>query len=162
MSSEPQRRPHDVAPEDLRIPAGVLSQPASFWVASLASLGIIIGGIGPWATYLNYVSISGTSMHGWREVAVGAVALVMLGLYQMSGWRPPLIGAGVVGVLGLIGAIDALHSITSGGAVTVLGITYRFISAAWGVYLVLAGTIVLTLCIALLMWQVFRSRSHAM
>ena len=78
-------------------------------------------------------------MNGWREVAVGAVALVLLGLYEIRGWRPPLIGAGVVGVLALTGAIDALQTITSGGAVTVLVITYRFLGVARGVYVLLAG-----------------------
>lgn len=137
--------------------AGFADQPASFWVASLASLGVIVGGVGPWATYLNYVSISGTSLHGWREVAVGAIALVMLGIYQLRGWRGPLIVAGIVGALGLIGAIQSLNNITNGGAITVFGVTYRYMSAAWGLYLVLVGTLVLFLAVLQLVWRAFGS-----
>lgn len=81
----------------------------------------------------------------------------MLGVYQLRGWRLPLIMAGVLGVLGLIGALDALHKITSGGAVTFFGVTYRYMDAAWGLYLVLAATIVLALAIATLVWRQFKA-----
>lgn len=128
-------------------------QPPSFWVASLASLAVIVGGVAPWATYLNYVSISGTSMHGWREVVVGACALVLLGIYQLRKWRLVMLVTALLGVLGVIGAIGALHSITSGGAVNVFGVTYRYLTAAWGIYLVLVGTIILTLAASALAWE---------
>jgi hypothetical protein len=163
MTSQPQQPINpEVSPSAPELSIGaMLYQPASFWIASLASLAVIIGAVGPWATYLNYVSISGTSMHGWREAAVGAIGLAMLGLYQMRGWRPTLLVAWVFAVLGLIGAIDALHDITSGGALTVFGITYRYLGAAWGIYLVVAGTIVMTLSVASLTWRAFRSPSRA-
>jgi hypothetical protein len=133
-----------------RTGARALNQPASFWVASVASLGVIVGGVGPWATYMNYVSISGTSMHGWREVAVGVIALVLLGVYQLCGWRTPAVVAAILGLLGVIGAIADLRSITSGGAITVFGITYRYLNASWGIYLVLTGTIILMLSASVL------------
>jgi hypothetical protein len=139
--------------------AAALGQPPGFWVTSLASLGVIIGGVGPWATYLSYVSISGTSMNGWREVAAGVVGLVMLGVHQVRGRRVPLIIAAVAGVLGAIGAIDALNNIMSGGAVTVFGFTYRYLNAAWGIYLVLAGAIALALGATSLLWRSMRSSS---
>jgi hypothetical protein len=44
------------------------TQPPSLWIAWLASLAVIIAGVGPWATRLRYVSISGTRMDGWREL----------------------------------------------------------------------------------------------
>jgi hypothetical protein len=143
--------------QDVRVSSSFPAQPASFWVASLASLTVIIGGVGPWATWLNSVSISGTSMHGWREVGVGVVGLVMLGLYQMSGRRLPLIVAGIAGVLGLIGAIEALNKILTDGAVTVFGIQYRYLDAAWGIYFVLVGTFVLVLCTVALGWRDLRA-----
>jgi hypothetical protein len=133
--------------------AASANQPPSFWIASLASLAIIVGGVGPWATYLHYVSISGTSMDGWREVAVGAIALGLLGVYQVSGWRLPVLVVAILAVLGVIGAIEDLSSITSGGALTVFGITYRYLTAAWGIYLVLAGTIILALSAFALLWD---------
>lgn len=132
------------SPQIARLAASA-NQPPSFLVALLSSLAIIVGGVGPWATYLQYVSISGTSMGGWREVAVGAIALGLLGIYQARGWRLPVLVVAILAVLGVIGAIEDLNSIASGGALTVFGITYRYLNAAWGIYLVLAGTIILAL-----------------
>jgi hypothetical protein len=123
----------------------------------LASLAIIVGGVGPWATYLHYVSISGTSMEGWREVAVGAIALGLLGIHQLRGWRLPVLVVAILAVLGVIGAIEDLNSITSGGALTVFGLTYRYLNAAWGIYLVLAGTIILALSAFALLWDAVRA-----
>jgi hypothetical protein len=160
MSGPQQPVDHDLTPprQNVRIGAAFAGQPASFWVASWASLGVIIGGVGPWATYLNSVSVSGTSMHGWREVGVGVVGLVMLGLYQVRGGRIPLIVAGVVGALGLIGGFVALNKIVTGGAVTVFGVQYRYMDAAWGIYLVLAATATLLVCAGALAWRDFRER----
>jgi hypothetical protein len=136
--------------------AAFANQPAGVWMGSLASLGVIIGGVGPWATWLNSVSISGTSMHGWREVGVGVVGLVALGLYQLRGGRLPLVVAAVAGILGAILAVSALDKIVSGGAVTVFGVEYRYMDVAWGLYLVLAGTVTLVLCACVLAWRDFR------
>jgi hypothetical protein len=143
--------------EEMQIPAAFASQPASFWLGTLASLGVIIGGVGPWATVWNFVSISGTSMHGWREVGVGAVGLVTLGLHQLRGGRVPLLVAGVAGALGATLAITALTKISSGGAVTVLGVEYRYVDPAWGLYLVLVGTVTLVVCACALAWRAFRA-----
>jgi hypothetical protein len=131
-------------------------QPAGFWVAALASLAIIIGGVGPWATAYALVSISGTSMHGWREVAVGALGLVMLGLHVVRPGRLPLLVAAVAGALGAIQAIATLSKIESGGAVTVFGFHYRYLDPAWGLYLVLAGAIALVVSASALAWRVSR------
>jgi hypothetical protein len=121
-------------------------QPASFWGAALAALCVVIGGVGPWATAFGVMSLSGTSMEGWREVIAGIVALAMLGLYQLLGARLPLILAGIAGALGAMQALATLARIHSGGAVTVLGQQYRYLDAAWGLYLVLAGAIALVCC----------------
>jgi hypothetical protein len=161
MSGQLKPTNQDVSSLSPRLGAAFATQPASFWVASVASLGVIIGGVGPWATYLNYVSISGTSMHGWRDVALGAIALVMLGCFQLRGWRTPLIVAGILGAVGVIGAIQSLNSIADGGAVTVFGVTYRYMSAAWGIYLVLVGTLVLFLATVVLAGRTFRGSAIA-
>jgi hypothetical protein len=159
MSEQQQPINRGAAParQDLGIAAAFANQSGSFWMASLASLSVIIGGVGPWATWLNSVSISGTSMHGWREVGVGAVGLVMLGAYQLRGGRLPLILAGVAGALGATLAIAALSKIHSGGAVTVLGVQYRYLDAAWALYLVLIGTITLVFSASVLAWRSFRA-----
>jgi hypothetical protein len=132
-------------------------QPISFWVAALASIGMIIGGVGPWATAYTLVSISGTSMHGWREVEVGALGLAMLGLHLVRGGRIPLLVAAVAGALGAMQAVASLDKIQSGGAVTVFGYHYRFLDPAWGLYLVLAGAIALVVSASALAWRVSRA-----
>jgi hypothetical protein len=141
----------------MEIGAAFAVQPASFWLAALASLGIIIGGVGPWATEFGFVSLSGTSMHGWREVMVGVLGLAMLALHQLRGARLPLIVAAGAGALGAMGAIATLGKINSGGAVSVLGQQYRFLDPAWGLYLVLAGAIALVCCASALVWRVSRA-----
>jgi hypothetical protein len=133
------------------------AQPLSFWLAALASLGIMIGGVAPWATAYTLVSISGTSMHGWREVEVGALGLVMLALHLVRRGRLPLIVAAVAGALGAIGAVAALDKINSGGAVTVFGFHYRYLDPAWGLYLVLAAAVALVLSASALAWRVSRT-----
>jgi hypothetical protein len=164
MSSQPQpptnrqvvrpRPPQgEAGNRSVRLDAALGHQPAGFWVAALAAVGVIIGGIGPWASWLNFVSISGTSVHGWREVGVGAVALAMLGVHRLRGGRLPLIAACIVGALGLAGAIISINDVQSKGAVTVLGTQYRYLNVAWGLYVVLVGTIVLVLSTAALAWR---------
>lgn len=137
--------------------AGALAtQPASFWIGGLASIGAIIGGVGPWATLVSFYSISGTSMHGWREVGVGAVALVMLAWHRLRGALLPLLVTGVAGALGATLALTMWSKINSGGAVTVLGVEYRYLDPAWGLYLVLVSTITLVVCSFMLALRVFR------
>ncbi|HMJ36599.1 MAG TPA: hypothetical protein VK501_22030 [Baekduia sp.] len=133
------------------------AQPASFWLASLASLSMIIGGVGPWATAFGFASLSGTSMHGWRSVMVGVVGLAMLGLHQLRKARLPLIVAGIAAVLGAVQAVATLSKIHSGGAVTtIFGQQYRYLDPAWGLYLVLAGAIALACCASALVWRASR------
>ena len=158
MSEERQSTdPDSMAPQRVDLAAAFAAQPASFWLASLGSLGMIIGGIGPWATAFGYVSLSGTSMHGWRAVAVGVVALAMLGMHQLRRARLPLIVAGGAGVLAVMQAIATLSQINSNGAVTVLGQQYRYVDPAWGLYLVLGGAIVLVCSACALVWRSSRA-----
>jgi hypothetical protein len=158
MSEQPQSADRDpVAPRQrLMIAPALAGQPLGFWLASLASLGLIIGGVGPWATAFNFVSLSGTSMHGWRAVMVGIVGLAMLGLHQLRGARLPLLVAAVASALATVLAVVALAKIQSGGAVTVLGQQYRYLNPAWGLYLVLAGAITLACSASALAWHTSR------
>ncbi|HYZ29870.1 MAG TPA: hypothetical protein VE570_12485 [Thermoleophilaceae bacterium] len=130
-------------------------QPASFWVAALACLAMIIGGVAQWATAFSFISVSGTSMHGWSEVAAGIAGLALLGLHLLRGVRLALIGAAVAGVLGVIQAVATLMKIGSDGAMTVLGYQYRYLEPAWGLYLVLTAATVLA-CSAALAWRAAR------
>jgi hypothetical protein len=159
MSDQRQSTDRDsVSPRQRsEIAAAFARQPASIWFASLASLGMIVGGVGPWATAFGFWSLSGTSMHGWRSVMVGVVGLAMLGLHQLRGARLPLIVAGVAGALGAIQAFATLADINSGGAMTVLGQQYRYLDPAWGLYLVLAGAITLVCSASVLVWRASRA-----
>jgi hypothetical protein len=135
------------------LPGTLAAQPAAFWMAMLGSLGMIVGGIAPWATAFTFQSFSGTRMHGWREVAAGVLALIMLGLYQARPARPPLIGAAVIGALGAIGAIATWSKIQSGGVFTAFGVEYRYLDPAWGLYLVLGGALTLLFTASALAWR---------
>ena len=139
----------------LEVDAAFAGQPAIFWLASLASLCMIIGGVGPWATAYGMLSLSGTSMHGWRAVTVGVLGLAMLGLHKLRGARLPLIVAGVAGALAAVQAIATLEKINSDGAITVLGQQYRYLDPAWGLYLVLGAAIALVGFASALAWRAF-------
>src|SRR5258705_5608576 len=158
MSDQPQSTDRNsLSPgQRLEIASAFAGQPASFWWASLASLALIVGGVGPWATAFGVLSLSGTSMHGWRAVMVGVVGLAMLGLHQLRGARLPLIVAGVAGALGAMLAIAGWDKINSGGAVTVLGRQYRYLGPPWGLYLVLAHAIALLWAVSALASPVSR------
>jgi hypothetical protein len=145
------------ARQRMQMAAAVAVQPPSFWLAILASLGMIIGGVGPWATAFGYVSLSGTSMHGWRSVMVGVIGLAMLGFHLLRRARLPLVIAGVFGALGAVQAIATWSKIQSGGAVSVLGQQYRYLDAAWGLYLVFAGAIALVCSTSALAWRTTRA-----
>jgi hypothetical protein len=161
MSDQRQSTNRDSASprQRVEIAAAFAAQPASFWFASLASLGMIVGGVAPWATAFGFLSLSGTSMHGWRAVMVGVLGLAMLALYQLRGGRLPLIVAGVAGALAVIQAIATLSKINSGGAMTVLGQQYRYLDPAWGLYVVLVGAIALVCSVSALVWRSSRATS---
>lgn len=149
--------PNDHSSASARPPVGFggafAAQPPAFWVASMGAVAMVIGGLGPWATQFNYISISGTSMHGWRAVLVALLGLAMLTLYHVSGRRVALILAAVAGALGTMQAISSLDAISSGGAVNVLGVQYRYMNPAWGLYLLLIGSLMLLVCASVLAWR---------
>jgi hypothetical protein len=132
-------------------------QPASFWLAALAALAVIVGAVGPWMSAFGFPSISGTSLHGGREVVVGAVGLAMLALHGLRGYRLPLVMAALAGTIGALGAASGLHKISTDGAVTLFGYTYRYLHPSWGLYLVLAGGVALACFASILAWSTWRS-----
>ena len=148
-----QQHAADRAPS---LPGTYVAQAAAFWLALLGSLGMMVGGIAPWATAFTFQSFSGTRMHGWREVACGVLAVILLGAYHVRPARLWLIGAAVLGALGAFGAVVAWSKIQSGGVFTVLGVQYRYLDVAWGLYLVLGGALILCFAATALAWQTGR------
>jgi hypothetical protein len=138
------------------LPGTVAAQPVAFWMAMLGSLGIIVGGIAPWATAFTFESFSGTRFHGWSDVAVGLVAMTALGLYQLRPVRLLLVGAAVIGALAATGAVVTWSKIQSGGVFTVFGVQYRYLDPAWGLYLLLGGALTLLFTASALAWHARR------
>jgi hypothetical protein len=159
MAIQPEPTDRDAGSPQQRLGTATAfaAQPASVWVAALASIGMIIGGVGPWATAFGYMTFAGTRMHGWRAVMVGVVGLAMLGLHQLRGTRLPLIVAAVAGALAALLAIVTLAKIQSDGAVTVLGQQYHYVNPAWGLYLVLVCAIALVCSTTVLAWRASRA-----
>lgn len=144
------------APPPITIPAALRLESACFWLATAGALSVIIGAVGPWATAWGFAPLSGTAMHGWREVAVGAVALALLGLHRLRGGALPLALVAVDGVVGASGAAVALSKINAHDTLSVLGFHYTFLDPAWGIYLVLGASIALTCGAATLAWRTRR------
>ena len=136
--------------------AAYAGRPASYWVACLASLAMIVGGVGPWATAFGFISVDGTRLHGWNEVALGVAGLLMLVVHWVRGARLPLIVAAGAGAIGAMQAAATVSKLGSDGTLTVLGVQYRYLDPAWGLYLVLGGGIALA-CAATLAWRAART-----
>ena len=107
------------------------ARPAAFWWAVAAAALIIVGGVGPWATALGVVDVSGTHGDGWIVIAAGAISAAALLVARGN-------GGAIVGLLAALvatgtGAFDLNH-IQSRGAL---------VEAAWGIYAVIAGGVIL-------------------
>jgi hypothetical protein len=145
-------------PEPIRMPAAIKVDPVCFWLAVAGALGVIIGAVGPWTTAWGMVPVSGTGMHGWREVAIGVVALALLAVHRRRGRSLELLLVAIDGAIGASGAAVALAKINANDTLSVLGFHYTFLDPAWGIYLVLGSAIVLACCASTLSWRGRRRR----
>jgi hypothetical protein len=144
----------------LRIAAVPSLDGVCFWLATASALSVIIGAVGPWTTAWGLVPVSGTGMHGWREVTVGALALALLAVHHRRRGMLELLAAALTGLVGATGALVALSQIDDHDSFTVLGLHYTFLRPAWGVYAVLIGALTLAACASLLAWRTtYSSRS---
>jgi hypothetical protein len=99
----------------------------AYWVAYVAVVGMVVGGLGPWIT-LGSLSSSGTDGHdGGFVIFAAVIAAVLLAVFAATGRRGWLIGAGVVGVLMLITTIADLSDIND-NAISGAG-------PGWGIWL---------------------------
>jgi hypothetical protein len=137
----------------------VLAAPASLWLAAAASVALIVGGRAPWATAWGFISLDSSRLHGTDEVWTGVVSLALLVLYRVRGTRAALLVAAAGGALGAVQAVVTLVKISSGGALTLFGVEYRYVNAAWGLYLVRAAALALAGSAALT-WVATRDRKR--
>lgn len=129
------------------------------WLAAAGAVGVIAGAIGPWATAWGVAEISGTSMRGWPEVALGVVALVLLELHR---WREGILVpalATLTGALCAAGAGATFAEINTHDTLTILGFRYTYVEPAWGLYLAMGGALVLCGGAAALVWRAAAYRS---
>jgi hypothetical protein len=124
-----------------------------FWVAALAAVAMVVGGLGPWATTLGF-SANGTEGDGWIVIVAGG--LVAVGM--VSTHRRCFAGKGTVVSLLLVGGTVAamsvydINHIASG-----YGGTYSqgVLNPGWGIYLSLAaGFALLIVALAVLAGEV--------
>lgn len=130
---------------------------ACLWLAAAGAIGVIVGAVGPWATAWGVARLSGTDMHGLREVAVGALALLLLAAYRWSGRPVALLLVAIDGAIGAAGAAAALAKIEANDTLTFLGFSYTFLRPAWGLYVVLLSAVVVSAGAATLAWRTRRA-----
>jgi hypothetical protein len=108
---------------------------------------MIIGGVGPWATVLDIVTVNGTNGDGWLVIAAALIAGIMLLVWngrRRAVW--PLVVAAVLGVLSALVAIVDLASIEDLVEDEFRGT--EVVDAAWGIYLALIASLALTIAAA--------------
>jgi len=117
-----------------------VSLPKSLVGAALSIVLMLVGAFGPWAKVFGILTINGTDDHkdGWIVVGAAGVAAVVLLVLTFKPWRwlafLSLIAGGIAGATSGYDITDVNG--VGGGQVA---------SAQWGVYLALAGSILLML-----------------
>jgi hypothetical protein len=120
-------------------PSVVADQAQSWWVAAIASVAMIIGGFGPWATALGFVSVNGTQGDGWLVIAAGVAGLLLLWAEARSRQGGGLLlAAGLAGAGGAAVAIYYLAQIESAQG-ELFGEDVDLIDPAWGLYASILG-----------------------
>jgi Protein of unknown function (DUF2510) len=107
------------------------ARPPAFWWSVAAAALMIVGGVGPWATALRVVDVSGTHGDGWIVIGAGLIAIAALFTARQKGGAVVALLAALAGVA--TGAVD-LNEIQSRGAL---------VQPGWGIYAVIAGSVTL-------------------
>lgn len=117
-----------------------MTVPKSVAGAALAIVLMLVGAFGPWAKVLGIVTIHGTDdgKDGWIVVGAAGVAAVVLLFLTWKPWRwLALLSLIAGGIAGATAGYDITDINGLGGG--------RAASAQWGIYLALAGSILLVL-----------------
>jgi hypothetical protein len=145
-------RPEPRAGGDLGATLGRLtaSQPAPFWWAAGATVSMVVGALGPWATALDLVSLSGTRGDGWLVILAAAVSAAMLWSYAIRGSRGVLIGSALAGATGLVIGIVDFVDIASRGSGEIFDEEVQLVDPGWGIYVVILASAALVVFSGLL------------
>jgi uncharacterized membrane protein len=117
-----------------------MTLPKSILAGGLSLILMVVGAVSPWAKVLGVITINGTTggRDGWVVIGAAAVALLILIVIAMTRRRwlalIPLLAGGV-------GAATAAYDITDINGLYQGGVA----SAQWGIYVALAGSIMLIL-----------------
>jgi MYXO-CTERM domain-containing protein len=120
-------------------------RPTTFWLAVTSLVPMTVGAFGPWVTVLGVETVSGTDDNaGWTVVGAAAVAALALAVYHRR-QRRWICGAAVLaGAIGIAVTASNIHDFS----------TYDGLAtAAWGIYVALAGSVALVLTALLLAAQ---------
>ena len=126
-----------------RPPASRPALAKTFWWAAASIVLMVVGAFGPWATILGFVTYSGTDGNaGWTVVGAAAIGAVAVGI--LIRWRRrwlcivPFLAAAA-------GAATAAYNLNDISSFNVPLDGADLISADWGIYVALAGSISLLL-----------------
>lgn len=151
-----------------RSPSSPLSElrnrPALFWIIALAGVLMIVGGFGPWATALNFISVNGTRGDGWYVIVGGVVVLLLLWLHVSRRARWPLVLIVFAGGIAAAIAGSDLHDLNSNATSDFFGQQVKVVDPAWGVYMaIIASTAAAVFALALIPqdWRESRGKRAA-
>jgi hypothetical protein len=131
----------DVAPPPAPpAPRTTARRPPAFWCAIAGAALMVAGGLGPWATTLRVVDVSGTEGDGVLVIGAALLALAVLVVSPRDAAPVVALLAGIGGAI--VGFVD-LADINSRGS---------FARPAWGIYMVLlsSGTLFVSSIVLLL------------
>lgn len=139
------------------------SAPPGVWAAIVATVLLVVGGFGPWATAFGVVSIDGTRGDGWIVIAAGAAAVALTGIWLRGRRRWWVLGLVWVcaAVAGATAGYD-LHEARAASDQDFFGERVSLVQPAWGLYLSLGAAALLNLATgALVIDELRRRRSTA-
>jgi len=126
-----------------RPPAGRVAPAKTLWWAAASIVFMVVGAFGPWATILGFDTYSGTDGNaGWTVVGAAAIGALTVGI--LIRWRRrwlcvlPFFAAAA-------GTATAAYNLNDISSLNVPLDGDDLISAEWGIYVALAGSISLLL-----------------
>jgi hypothetical protein len=119
-------------------------QPSAFWLSVLAALLMIVGGLGPWASALGIVSVSGTRAEdGWVVIAVAGLGLAAVWSRMLRESLSAAIAAVICGLIGAVVSGIDLHKLARAGASSssFFGRQVQLVQVEWGIYLAVGASV---------------------